>query len=318
MKAETFFENVKICVQKRLGSAFIVKRSRVLKNNGVFFNGLIIGRVGISVCPTIYLDSYYSQFCCGRAIEQIVEDILLYYQEVVMYQEEQKVDLSFETVQSRIVYRLVNYEKNRLLLKDCPMLPFLDLAITFHVMMDAVSDADQASMRVTNNMMEMWGVDTSALAACAEKNTCRLLPPEIYTISQMMEKIFSQYIEDKAGQAGSTKEWDNIRAEFEEMEKRPSRVEMYVITNKQNLNGAAAILYKELVQKLAERFEDDLYLLPSSIHEFIAIPAEKKLSCAELEDMVRSVNRTQLPQEEFLSDYVYYFRRMENKFERLS
>ena len=81
---------------------------------------------------------------------------------------------------------------------------------------------------------------------------------------------------------------------------------MYVISNEQKVNGAASIIYSDALEKLSEKLGTDLYILPSSIHETIAISANFGTP-EELAQMVREVNATQVSQEEQLSDHVYKY-----------
>ena len=81
---------------------------------------------------------------------------------------------------------------------------------------------------------------------------------------------------------------------------------MIVISNKQRINGASAIFYEDVLSTVAEKFGTDLYILPSSVHECIAVPYDEE----RLEDflqMVTEINATQLKIDEVLSDNVYYF-----------
>lgn len=87
---------------------------------------------------------------------------------------------------------------------------------------------------------------------------------------------------------------------------------MWVLTNRKKLNGAAVMLYPEMFKKLADWTRSDLYVLPSSIHEVIAIPdggADPKI----LKSMVGAVNSSEVSKDEFLSENVYKYIRSENR-----
>ena len=56
--------------------------------------------------------------------------------------------------------------------------------------------------------------------------------------------------------------------------------------------------------------EDDLVILPSSIHETILLPLHQSKNIDCLKEMVYDLNRTILDQSEFLSDNVYIYNRM--------
>ena len=58
---------------------------------------------------------------------------------------------------------------------------------------------------------------------------------------------------------------------------------------------------------MAERLKDSLYLLPSSVHEVIAIPASAAGDPKELPSLVQEINLTEVAPEEILSDCVYYY-----------
>lgn len=81
---------------------------------------------------------------------------------------------------------------------------------------------------------------------------------------------------------------------------------MFVISNEQGINGAAAVLDENLMAKVTEELGEDFYVLPSSIHECIVIPAEN-MDVNELKAMVQEVNDTQVMPQEKLSDQVYQY-----------
>ena len=62
-------------------------------------------------------------------------------------------------------------------------------------------------------------------------------------------------------------------------------------------------------QKKKHILEEDFYILPSSIHEVILVPASAGISVAEMEKMVCEINETQVPEEEILGSHVYRYSR---------
>lgn len=85
---------------------------------------------------------------------------------------------------------------------------------------------------------------------------------------------------------------------------------MYVITNQQEQYGASALLYEDCLRSLADQAGGDLYILPSSIHELIAIPAAGG-DPTGLQDLVREINGTKdlISPDEVLSNNVYRYSR---------
>ena len=84
---------------------------------------------------------------------------------------------------------------------------------------------------------------------------------------------------------------------------------MCVLTNHVMYYGAAGILRTDLLEKLAQLKETDLYILPSSVHEVILLPALDCWDVDELRQMVKSVNAGSVDKMDWLSDEVYYYRR---------
>lgn len=84
---------------------------------------------------------------------------------------------------------------------------------------------------------------------------------------------------------------------------------LYVLTNSSRVNGAACILYDNLLKKFANDVHSDLYILPSSVHEVIIVPKKNAFDKSELADMVREVNEQGVSQDEILSDNVYEYNR---------
>ena len=67
------------------------------------------------------------------------------------------------------------------------------------------------------------------------------------------------------------------------------------------------MVYDGVIEMFAEEMGEDIYILPSSIHEVILVPASKALAALELRSMVQEINSTQIPEEEILSNHVYKF-----------
>lgn len=83
---------------------------------------------------------------------------------------------------------------------------------------------------------------------------------------------------------------------------------MFVLSNKRKINGASIILYNEQLAQLSEKLNDDLLIMPSSIHEVLAVPASS-MNAIDLKQMVREVNDTEVSEQEILGYSVYRYNR---------
>lgn len=66
------------------------------------------------------------------------------------------------------------------------------------------------------------------------------------------------------------------------------------------------MLYENELHELAENLESDLYILPSSVHEVLAVSTELT-EPEELAQMVAEVNMQKVALEERLSNQVYHY-----------
>lgn len=71
--------------------------------------------------------------------------------------------------------------------------------------------------------------------------------------------------------------------------------------------GATTVFYPGVLKELAEKHGTSLFLLPSSIHEFIVLEDDGIYDAKELKDMVQEVNSSAVLPEDVLSDNVYYY-----------
>ena len=90
---------------------------------------------------------------------------------------------------------------------------------------------------------------------------------------------------------------------------------LYVLTNKQAVHGAAVMLYEGELRKVSDRLGGDLAILPSSLHEVLLAPWTGRADSRGLREIVRNVNRTEVPDEEQLSDQVYRYILSEDRIE---
>ena len=78
---------------------------------------------------------------------------------------------------------------------------------------------------------------------------------------------------------------------------------MYMVTNLEGWNGASVILNVSVQNQLSDLFPEGFAILPSSVHEVIAVPLGLA-SGAEI--IVKTMNKSYMVAEnEFLSDHVF-------------
>lgn len=261
----------------------------VIKNNGIQLQGLYIKKKENQIAPTIYLDEYYEYYLKGENIDEIILRIREEYEWKISKVKRYHFNLAkFEYVRDRIIYRLVNYEKNREILEECPYLKLYDLALTFRWVAHS-DDIGISTALVTNQELEAWQISVNELLLAAKENTPRLFPVQMIDMDEMIQKT-------------------GIDISDEE-----SAIPMYIMTNIQEVNGASVLLYDNVLQAFAHKKQSDFYILPSSIHEVILVPFDRIDDPSELFSMVEDANKTVVELGDILSDSVYYYNRKKNQ-----
>lgn len=75
---------------------------------------------------------------------------------------------------------------------------------------------------------------------------------------------------------------------------------------------------RDAMNRAAEKFNSDMVVIPSSIHEVLLVKKDEHTDLEALEKMVWDVNRTQLHATEILSDSVYQYSRDTQTLSRVS
>lgn len=330
MEYSQFLNEVETCIKHRYGEEYQVEINRVIKNNSVEYDGLVIFKEGNLVSPNIYLNHYYPSYQEGKSLEQIVDEIMrVYYDSEVekdVIQAQFEFEFSFESLKDQIFFRLINYARNKKLLEEVPHIRFLDLAITFHCLMKQ-DEMGIGTIRLMNEHLETWGVTVKELMKIASENTKRLFPPRIRSMRDVLKDIFTEeylcnLLKYEVGTDGiqSPQEYEQEAREYWEQMEKQKGIEtdptpMYIMSNQKGINGATVMIYKNEIKKFAYQLDTDFFILPSSIHEVILVPYREDTDIKTLQQMVIDVNTNEVPEEEVLSDRVYRYHRDTNTIE---
>ena len=288
MTKTKFYESVAEIVSEVLGSGVIVDLQEVTKVN-LSLEGLTIRKQGENIAPTIYLNQYFNQFNDGRAMDDIVQDIIKVYENnqpkniMDVFKTEDFYD--FEKMKEKIVLKVINTERNLDLLEQVPHLDMegLGLSVVFYVSL--MTGEQSAGILIKNEHLKLWEKTVSDLTSLAEINTNRMHAFTIKSINEVLSGMFG----------------------FEEdlITDGPA---FYVLTDENMTFGASQLYLKDKIREFAKQQDCDVYILPSSIHELLLLRADfPNLEPSYLKEMVYEVNTTQVSEEEFLFDGAYKF-----------
>lgn len=298
---EEFKERIKKALQEVLGDSYEIAETEVTKLNDSKHPTLVVREKESLVGATVYLDNYYKEES-DEPIISIANRIV----DTINRSEKPKIDsdftekmTNFDSVKDKIIFKLVSKDMNKEYLKDKVYVDYIDLAIIFCVLINN-SHSSHATAVVSKRLFDKWNVDKEELYDIAKENTIRLFPPEIKSLDSIIKKYIS---------ANNAEELDDYYL--------PETVNnLYVLTNKEKLNGATIILYENLLSEFAKEIGvKELIILPSSIHETLILPCihEEMIDNRFYRQLVKEVNDTEVSREEILSYSVYKYSSKDNR-----
>lgn len=233
--------------------------------------------------PVIYTDSIIENWY-EKTDSEVVELFLkLYKAMVIMEPFPIKEFKNKEFLLNRILPRLLGSENNKKELlkagKVFVQLENLDLLMTFAIPLGEPESQKEAevSIPLSQELMKLAGVTIEEVKEHAIANLEK--KAEIVSLNEVMKELCG-YDSDE--------------------ELSP----MLVCRYSNACYGAAVVLCPSVQKELERRLGEEVYLLPSSIHDMMAISAED-YNAEDLQELVQSINAGQLELEDKLTDSVY-------------
>ena len=191
--------------------------------------------------------------------------------------------LDYNTVKDYLFMTVINAEEHKNDLATMPHTIIGDLAIVYKIMIQTTDDRF-CSARVTNQLMDQYGIDVNKLHNDALISSPNMMKPEILPLETMLMEIPKDIaLEEKEHQ-------------------------LVVLTNEHKTDGAATMFYAGVLNDLATKLNHSLYIIPSSTDECIAVCDSLNLNHEHLENMLHEVNNSSLVDpDKKLSDHLYHY-----------
>ena len=264
----------------------------VNKVNKVLDGITLVGSgAGRSVSPTLYINHMYEHYLETENLQEVLQSAARRMD--MAFKEMPEVgDVNLESAKDNMVFQVINTLQNEDMLRDMPHREFQDLSIIYRWVVKVDENGIQSSA-IRNNLAEQLGMNEEQLFKCAVENTRRIFPPTVKSMNDVIREMFIS---------------DGMPAEVADMMigEMPEDKMMWVISNDRGINGAGSMLYEDNLHKLAMKLETDLYILPSSVHECIAVSTNVG-DPYELAEMVSEINMGQVALEDRLSNQVYHY-----------
>ncbi len=249
------------------------------------FTGLSVLMPGQKAGIVANLDVYYMRYCHHEDSTKLIDEML-----------EECVDESFSAFLDK--YLSYDVAKDRLFAQlrcledvndDQICYQIGDFAMIFFLMVGGTGNGWRC-MQVTESLLEQFDVSPEELMRTALKNSEKLMPPLITPMGT--------YIKDGMDcDEGSSST-------------------MILVTNKQSNRGAVVLFYEGVMERIANYLQDDLLIIPSSIHEMLVVPFSEHAGNEEnLEELIQELNESRMVRMgEKLSDHLYFYNRFTHGF----
>lgn len=309
MEYNEFCENVLNELKIMLGEDYTVKIEKIIKNNQVSYDAVIIMKKEKYMSPSVYLDDYYNSYKKGMNIADIALSIIVRYEK---YKDEVSFDIDqifdYESIKNKVYVRVVNAEMNKEMLKALPHMKYYDLAMIVYALIDD-DNGIRVTMNVSTGNIKIWNITKEKLFKDAINNTRKKMPPSLTKMSDVMRELLAAKIRQCGYEVGEDDDMDKMIAELiSEIESSEKEI-MYMLTNRNRMDGAVYILFNDILEDIASELQSDLYILPSSIHEVLILPKTDETDYEYLCETVNYVNNKDLDPMEVLSESVYIYER---------
>ncbi len=292
MDLDGFLDTVMERLREEIPGAEI-KIQQVNKLQGASYTGISVRPEGAPAAVTFNPDPDFESFReDGSRMEAILERILDEVKKAVLTIPDFEIpDITdYSKAKDHLMMQVVPAERNREMLESIPHRIVEDLAVVYRVEFPGVIDSF-ASTLVTDSILEGYGISADRLHEDAVTAQKANHPPVLKNISEMLGEM-------TGGLA--------------DMPESP----MWVATAGKGINGASVIQIPEFLEESAAVLGGDYFILPSSIHEVMFIKDDGTFEREALENMVRSVNETEVSEADYLSDSVYHYDSRERVFEK--
>lgn len=206
---------------------------------------------------------------------------------------------SYDKIKDKLIVRPLNYTKNEYNLKNAVYKVVGDIALVLYVRLKDTGK-NLISCKMDKTLFSMWCVDEEEVFEIAMKNTNDMAMPRLYF--NQNDAVAAPY----------------YRGEFMSRGSKITRIrknQVPILTTTRQLNGAIALFYPGVKEKISEMIGGSYYIVFTSIHD-ARIHAVGSISPRRILNSLKEVNRMFKP-EEILSRKVFCYDAKEGKLKAL-
>lgn len=205
-------------------------------------------------------------------------------------------DGSYEQSCERLMIRPVNYTRNQEQLQDCIYWKRGDIALELCALLYDSGD-DPVFVKVNRPMTAQWGLPEEVLLTNAMLNSSLRMPPRLFHGNDM--RVHHSW---KEGIMMPEEKGTSILLDPKDYWEQ---VLGYRLTTAKRVNGAAAIFYPGVQERLALLLGGDYFVGFTSIHEAVVHPVRHK-QLPDIKNAIRETNAV-FDERETLTDSIYRY-----------
>lgn len=208
----------------------------------------------------------------------------------------EKAKINAETAIERLFPSLMSRENFSYLPAETPHVNYEDLVIVFRVVLEPEMFEQRytaASGIISKEAMEEMGLNLGTLLGRSMANATGT-----YKVTGLSEMILSMFDEMPD---------EDLDPEVLIRALDPEAETVFVITNENNMYGAAGMLFRDVLETAARKAGGDFYLIPSSIHECLIMPIRDKEDRKRLKGILRKMNEEIVDPGDRLSYDIYKY-----------
>lgn len=266
---------------------FDISKQEVSKLQGESYTGMAVRPENSEIGATLNLKDFYEALGSGMFLEDAMDSIERSVVSAVRHMPhyDARVLEDYDRMKDALTVDLVPVAGNEEKLAQIPHKNVEDMAMVYRFEEES-SVYGTASILVTNEMLAVYDITADQLHEDAMKAAVQNRPAKLHNMNDVMRDMMG----DMSGLVPMNE---------------PSP--LWVATVEGGQNGAGVIQYPGFLDQAAEALGGDFYVLPSSVHEVLLVADDGSMEIGYLEEMVRSVNETEVSPAERLSDNVYHY-----------
>ena len=288
MSLQEFINQVVKRLKADLGEIYQIDKNETVENNGIPKYGVRVRERGREeLTATFYLGEDYTRFQSSEDFEACIGELKRRIDKIIgqgQAKELRTIVPDWNRIKRYIFPIVINTEKNEELMEKVIHRPFLDMTVMFRAVLGEIEEG-WLYVDMDDDLLEMWNVTRQELEELSYANLERE-GGRLYSCGELKEGAFNGKIEEIS--PGTALQ----------------EICMYILTNEEQMYGAAQILNRQLLRKIAG--ERNLYLLPCSLHELIVLVDDGSIESGELSKVMQDIEIS-MKEETLLQEHPYYY-----------